>query len=397
MQRGTATLGSLLSPVGMLLGLRGGEMAQSAGEDAPATVAFQPLCAMGAHPRKAVVASQTLDASLDACPPAIAAFPVPLVLASTLLSRHRAGPWNDDVLSPQGADLCLHAFRMEAAITGEEARRTPKDLLVVLCCWQRLVTCTLVVVGEDVEAGDGATRHCVEDDLATERYGDARLGPRACAGVRLEQTQHVLERGHVLALEDASVGPVQHAPNAGEERSEARLQALGAVQGAVQGGRGCDSIAARPPVGHGQAQLGQAGLGQAGLGQVGRRRCLHTLSLAYGLLICYNHGDRFGRLYAASRYRTFRTTWRRRTRGQRLPCSVRPVRCREQVHVHRPAHRHAMRHLGWRSGCRVVRQMLRRAPCTVLEERQKHTVPGLPFHRLIHTYCRSRSRPDDSE
>ena len=123
--------GDPLAAGALTLGLRLGEVAQITGDDAPADVTFQPHGAMRPHTGKAVVAPQTMDATLNACPPAIPAPPARIMFPRPLLCRRRAGAGDDDMAHPQRLRVGFDALDVEATIPREQTRRSAKDRAVV--------------------------------------------------------------------------------------------------------------------------------------------------------------------------------------------------------------------------------------------------------------------------
>jgi len=108
-----------------------GDVMEVAGQDAPADVAQEPdlpVRAAAAHP---LVPPQTVDAPLAAGAPAVAPPPRPLVLLRALLGAGPPRRGHDHV--PHTSRLQGHLLSQdrEAALGGDEVRRTPIDCLVM--------------------------------------------------------------------------------------------------------------------------------------------------------------------------------------------------------------------------------------------------------------------------
>src|SRR5258708_8059227 len=100
-------------------------------QDAPADVAQEPDLPVRAAAAQPIVPPQTVDAPLNACAPAVAPPPRPLVLLRALLGTGPPRRGHDDVPPTSRLQGHLLSHDMEAAIGGDEVRRTPQACLAI--------------------------------------------------------------------------------------------------------------------------------------------------------------------------------------------------------------------------------------------------------------------------
>src|SRR5260370_18877641 len=151
---------------------------------------------------QSIVATQAMDAPLDARAPAITAPPAPLLFPRPLRRAQRPGAGDDHVRDAQAVRALLHALGVQPAVPGHQPRGPPEDRPVMLYGRQGLVTLGFGVAQHVESRGDPAL-HLVEDDLSPELPGRAAPPPLYDLGVGLEQAEHLLRGRHRLALEHA--------------------------------------------------------------------------------------------------------------------------------------------------------------------------------------------------
>src|SRR5258706_16253349 len=98
-------------------------------QDAPADVAQEPDLPVRAAAAQPIVPPQTVDAPLNACAPAGAPPPRPLVLLRALLGAGPPRRGHDDVPHTSRLQGHLLSQAMEAAIGGDAGRAPPTDRL----------------------------------------------------------------------------------------------------------------------------------------------------------------------------------------------------------------------------------------------------------------------------
>src|SRR5260370_41790441 len=118
---------------------------------------------------QSIVATQAMDAPLDARAPAITAPPAPLLFPRPLRRAQRPGAGGDHVRDAQAVRALLHALGVQPAVPGHQPRGPPEDRPVMLYGRYGLGTLRFGD-GPHLRARDEAALHLVEVDVAHQSH-----------------------------------------------------------------------------------------------------------------------------------------------------------------------------------------------------------------------------------
>src|SRR6266851_5142309 len=177
-------------------------MTQVAGDHPQAEPAFHPVLPVIPASAPAVIPSQARNAALDARAPAIPAPPGARVLQGLAFWRELAGGRDSYALDSGCLEALLRLCPVDPAISGYQVGWMLKQRAMVL--HRHYGSAMLTAMLYDLEARHHAALHFIEDDVSAKLDQCATFVPGNGAGVRLEEAEHILLRGHLLALQHAT-------------------------------------------------------------------------------------------------------------------------------------------------------------------------------------------------
>src|SRR5215470_2232864 len=189
--------------------LRQGYTAQVASYHPQAQPAFHPVLPVIGAFAPAKVPSQARNTALDARAPAIAPAPGARALQGLAFRRELARGRDGHTLDSGCLQALLRLSGLYASVARHQTRRMVKERLVVR---HRLHGLSMFGgMREDLLARHNPALHFVEHDLAAKF--DQRAAFVAGNGPRmgLEEAEHLLPRGHLLALQHAGACLGDHA------------------------------------------------------------------------------------------------------------------------------------------------------------------------------------------
>ena len=179
------------------------------GQDAQSDPTLHAVLAVVAAARQPEASLEQADAALHAGSEAVGPAKRRSVLEAAALRAERSLAWQRDDAHTSGLGTPFIGERKEGSISGEDGRWLAELSTMVGHARRQLLGIWWVARQQDV-AADQSTIHFIQQQLAPELRRMAHLAATDDRGMWLEQTGHLVGRGHHLVLEDASLGLRTH-------------------------------------------------------------------------------------------------------------------------------------------------------------------------------------------